>query len=101
MGRWRSINFLPYDWVNPNQVITFDQEGKTILTSPDYNEVHNMMFECYSVQPLPKGTLDRKSTNKVQTTKIEMLIIQLLIHVEDCTTHMPIKDFTYKYIMQL
>ena len=25
LGRWKSIKFIPYNWVDPNQVITFDQ----------------------------------------------------------------------------
>ena len=62
LGWWRSIKFLPYDWVNPNQVITFDQDGMKILTSPDYDEVHHKMLECYSLHSLRIRTHDESIT---------------------------------------
>jgi hypothetical protein len=74
LGRWRSIKFLPYDWVNPNQVITFDQEGVKILTAIDHEEVHQKMLECYSIQPISKGTLGGKLTNGIQTIGTGSLI---------------------------
>lgn len=93
LGRWRSTKFLPHNWVNPDQVITFDQDIMKIFTSPDYDEVHHKMLECYliqslriethdellikskptimiknyHIQPLPKGTSNERLTNGVQT----------------------------------
>jgi len=65
LGRWRSKMFLPYDRVNPNQVNTFDQRGMKISTSPDYDEVHHKLLECYFAQPLPNRA-HRELNSKVE-----------------------------------
>ena len=70
LGRWRSKKFLPYDWVNPNQVITFDQGGMEVFTFPDYNEVHHKLLECYSAQPLAART----HGDSIQKVKAKMIM---------------------------
>ena len=75
LGRWRSNKFLPYDWVNPNQVITFYKKKTRTFPSPDYDEVHHKMLESYSIQALSKGT--KESNNGVRATKIQNPTIQL------------------------
>ena len=68
LGRWTSIKFLPYDWVNSNQIYTFDQKKMKILrTSLDYNEVHHKMLKCYSMQ------LFRKRTQKEEMKMFKIL----------------------------
>ena len=52
LGRWESSKCLPYDCINPNQVITSVQKETKTLTSPDYGEVHQKMLECYFIQPM-------------------------------------------------
>ena len=78
LGRWQSKMFLPYDGVNPNQVNTFDQGGMKIFTSPDFDEVHHKMLECYFVQPLRKGTCGDFLTEIKPMAIIENYPIQLL-----------------------
>ena len=73
LGRWRSTKFLPYNWFNPKQVITFSQEETKTFSSPDYDEVHHKMLECYSIQVLPKEVLDEESHKTEQTTKMESI----------------------------
>lgn len=66
-GRWRSFEFLLYDWTNPNQVITFGQGGMKILTTPpDFDKVHQNMLECYFVQPSSKGIRDENLITRMK-----------------------------------
>ena len=48
-----------------------------IFTSPDYDEVHNKMLECYLIQPMRQGISEEESTNNVKTRKIESKITRL------------------------
>ena len=78
MGRWKSNRFLLYDSINPDQVVTINQDVMEALTPPNYDEVHHKMLECYSIRPIRKETIDEKSTNGVNTTRIEEIFTQLL-----------------------
>ena len=89
LGRWQSKNFLPYDWVNPNQVITFDQDGMKIFTLPDYDEVHHIMLECYFIQPLRIGTCDDAFAKIKSKAPIENYPTQLLPRGNDHDKNMP------------
>jgi hypothetical protein len=117
LGRWRSKMFLPYDEVNTNQVITFDQGGMKTFTSPDYDEVHHKMLECYFIQPLrivtyddfftkikpraiienypiqllPKGISKEQPTKGMQTLKTEV-VIQLVPREDDHDKNVPHLD---------
>ena len=101
LGRWRSTKFLPYNWFNPNQVITFSQEETKTFSSPDYDEVHHKMLECYSIQVLPKEVFDEESNKRVQTTKIESLNTQLSTKGDYYEKNAHTHEFPHKYIIWL
>jgi hypothetical protein len=65
LGRWRSNKFLLYDWITPDQVINFDQKAVEDTTSQDYNEVHHILLENYSTQPISIRTLNGSITKKI------------------------------------
>ena len=95
LGRWKSNGFSLYDSVNPNQVITFDQEGMEELTPPNYDEMHHKMLECYSIQPRGKGALDEKYNNNVKVTKIENILLEKRNEFEGSMRHTIISKNSY------
>ena len=94
LGRWRSKFFLPYDWVNTNQVVTFDQDGMKIFTSPDYDEVHHKMLECYLIQPMKQGILEKERENFERSAPYIYLSENLRPNTL-CETTMTINNNTY------
>jgi hypothetical protein len=92
LGRWQSKKFLPYDSVNPNHVITFDQGGMKIFTSPDYDEVHHIMLECYFVQLLRIGTCDDTFTKIKSKARLDNYPTQLLPRGNDHDKNVPHLD---------